>query len=178
MSTHHPNRALPVAELEDRRMAAGRLFTKGRSAYSIEKHFGVSSTTAREWRTRWQNGTLAAGRQGRVPKLTEKQQKEISALILKGPEAAGYATQLWTLARITEAITKTHRIAYRPRSVWHVLGRLGFSCQRPVRRAKERNEAAIRRWVKTEWPKLRKRGHRSRPSFVSGMNPAIRSVPR
>jgi transposase len=157
MSTH-PNRALSVKELEQRRLHAGRYFTNGKTAYFIEKHFRVSSTTAREWRTRWQNGTLKAGHQGNSSKLTPAQKKDIAKRILRGPRAAGYATELWTLSRITTLVAKTQQVQYRPRSIWHLLRAIGFSCQKPVRRAKERNERAIQAWIQTEWPKLQKRG--------------------
>jgi transposase len=158
MATHHPNRALPVHELEERRMQAGRYFNNGKTAYFIEKHFGVSSTTAREWRSRWKNGALKAGHQGNASKLTEAQKKDLAKHIVRGPRAAGYETELWTLSRITALIMKKEKVRYAPRSVWHLLHAIGFSCQKPTRRAKERDEQAIQAWVQREWPKLQKRG--------------------
>ena len=156
--SQHPNRALSVKELEARRKAAGRLFEKGKSAYHIERKFGVSSTTAREWRTRWKAGTLGALPQGRKSLLTDAQKRTLSKNILKGPEAQGYATQLWTLHRITDLIRTTEKVRYKPRSVWHLLHEIGFSSQKPARRAKERNEKGIRDWQENEWPKLLKKG--------------------
>jgi transposase len=158
MNHHHPNRALSIGELEARRIAAGRLFARGKTAYHVEKRFGVSSTTAREWRARWGNGTLRAVKQGRVSKLTDAQKKRLSSRILKGPEAAGYRTQLWTLGRITALVRATEHVLYRPRSVWHLMHKLGFSCQKPSRRAKERDEKAISGWKQTTWPTLVKKG--------------------
>jgi len=158
MNNHHPNRALSIEELEARRMQAGRYFNNGKTAYFIEQHFGVSSATAREWRMRWQKGTLKAGHQGNTSKLTEAQKKDVAKHILKGPRAAGYATELWTLGRVTTLITKTQKVRYRPRSVWRLLHTIGFSCQKPMRRAKERSESRIKSWIQTEWPKLQKRG--------------------
>lgn len=158
MNNHHPNRALPVHELEKRRLQAGRYFDNGKTAYFVEKRFDVSSTTAREWRARWKNGTLKAGHQGASSKLTLEQKKEVAKHILSGPRAAGYATELWTLGRITALILKTQKIHYKPRSVWHVLHAIGFSCQKPARRAKERDEKKIRDWKMIEWPRLLKKG--------------------
>ena len=158
MNNHHPNRALTIEALEARRIAAGRFFAHGKTAYYVEKKFGVSSTTAREWRERWSTGTLRAEKQGRVSKLTDGQKKRLSSRILKGPEAAGYQTPLWTLGRITALIRTTDRVLYRPRSVWRLLHERGFSCQKPSRRAKERDEKAITEWKKTTWPKVLKRG--------------------
>lgn len=158
MSTHHPNRALSVHELEKRRLRAGRYFNAGKTAYFVEHRFGVSSTTAREWRSRWRAGTLKAQPQGNTPLLTEKQKEDVAKRILKGPKAAGYETELWTLGRITSLIATTQQVCYRPRSVWHVMRALGFSCQKPMRRAKERDEKAILNWKQIEWPILQKKG--------------------
>lgn len=155
---HHPNRALSVKELEERRLKAGRYFDQGKTAYCMEKRFGVSSTTAREWRTRWQQGTLRAQPQGSPAKLTRTQKQDMVKRLLKGPTRCGYATELWTLERITDLIWQTEHIRYRPRSVWHLLHALGFSCQRPVRRAKERNERQIQQWQQHTWPRLLKKG--------------------
>ena len=158
MNNHHPNRALSIKELEARRLKAGRLFARGKTAYYVEKRFGISSTTAREWRKRWKDGTLRAQKQGRVSKLTEAQKKILSTRIIKGPEAAGYDTQLWTLERVTKLIKETEKVIYKPRSVWHLMHELGFSCQKPSRKAKERDEKAIAHWKQTKWPILLKRG--------------------
>lgn len=158
MNHRHPNRALSAQELEKRRVMAGKLFAKGKTAYFIEKKFGISSSTAREWRTRWKEGTLKAQREGRSSKLSEKQKKNISELIQKGPQSAGYETELWTISRLTELVRKQCAVSYRPRSLWHLLHALGFSCQKPARKAKERDEKAISRWTKKEWPALLKKG--------------------
>jgi transposase len=48
-------------------------------------------------------------------------------------------------------------VRYHPGHVWRLMGSLGFSCQRPERRAVERNEPAIRRWKQVEWPALKKK---------------------
>jgi transposase len=37
------------------------------------------------------------------------------------------------------------------------MGSLGFSCQRPERRAIERDEQAIRQWKRVQWPELKKK---------------------
>ena len=157
--SHHPNRALSVKELEARRKVAGPLFERGKTAYYVEQKFGVSSTTAKEWRTRWKEGTLGALPQGRTSLLTKSQKRTLGERILQGPEAQGYATGLWTLGRVTDLIRKTEHVRYRPRSVWHLLHELGFSSQKPARRAKERDEKAIQEWKEKKWPLLLKKGH-------------------
>ena len=157
-SHHHPNRALGIKELEARRLQAGRYFDKGKSAYFIEKKFEVSSTTAREWKIRWQNKTLKAQQQGSPSKLSNSERNKLVKEILKGPEAVGFPNQLWTLQRITSLIREKHSVAYKPRSVWHLLYALGFSCQRPERRSRERDEKHIQEWKLKKWPAILKKG--------------------
>ena len=68
------------------------------------------------------------------------------AALLEGPTAWGFRTDLWTLKRVGQVIAKTCHVSYSVPQVWRVLGQLGWSRQRPDRRARERNERAIRRW--------------------------------
>jgi hypothetical protein len=59
--------------------------------------------------------------------------------------------------RIAVLIRQRHGVEYHPGHVWHLLDRLGFSCQRPTRRALERNQAEIGRWQRHRWPWLKKK---------------------
>lgn len=83
--------------------------------------------------------------------------RRLEKALVRGPQAFGYATALWTLERITHVIEKLYHVHYHPGHVWKILGRLGWSCQRPARRAKERNEELIRRWIQVEWPRIKKK---------------------
>jgi transposase len=63
---------------------------------------------------------------------------------------------LWTLARIADLIDKLFGVRYHPSHVFKLLGRMGWSCQRPTRQAKERDEAAIEQWLRRDWPRIKK----------------------
>ena len=79
------------------------------------------------------------------------------AELLKGPKANGFGTELWTLARVAEVIEAVTGVSYHPGHVWRILReQLGWSRQRPARRAVERDEEAIEVWVKQRWPKIKK----------------------
>jgi transposase len=97
------------------------------------------------------------GSAGRKSRLTPAQEVDLAQAILDGPEAAGYPTAVWTLPRLARLIQQRHGVRYHPGHVWHLLDRLGFSCQRPTRRALERNAAEIRRWHRQRWPALKKK---------------------
>jgi transposase len=81
----------------------------------------------------------------------------VEARLLAGPVAYGFDSGVWTLPRITRVIKDVTGVRYHQSGVWRLLHRLGWTLQRPARQAAERDEAAITRWVKTDWPRIRKR---------------------
>jgi transposase len=149
------------AQLEKRRQQAGRLFTKGHSAPEVARRLGVARQVAYRWKDSWKAGGGAAlkskGPAGPKSKLTPAQMKEVTAALLAGPKAHGYKTALWTLPRVALLIKDLTGVSYHPGHVWRLLGESGFSCQRPERRAVERDEPAIARWRRLVWPALKKR---------------------
>lgn len=158
------------AEMEKRRKRAGTLFNKGYSAPEVARRFGVARQVAYRWKNAWEQGGKRAlaskGPAGRKPKLTEEQTQQVTEALLAGPAAQGYKTDLWTLPRVAALIEHLTGVRYHPGHVWRLMGASGFSCQRPERRAVERDEKAIRRWQRVEWPALKKRpASKDAPSF-------------
>lgn len=146
-------------ELEKRRMKAAGYFKSGETNGWICKKLGVTHGSVTEWHAKWKEGgtdALLQGKYGRVSKLSPEQEKQIQEDILKGAKECGYDTDYWSLRRLTDYIKKETNISYRDRSVWHTLERFGFSCQKPARRARERDEKAIMTWLKTTWPATKK----------------------
>jgi transposase len=77
-------------------------------------------------------------------------------------------TAVWTLPRVAKLIEQRTGQSYHPGHVWRVLRGLGFSCQQPTRRAIERDEVAIARWKRVDWPRLKKKpGRKGGPSSSS-----------
>ena len=77
--------------------------------------------------------------------------------LLEGAQAAGFPTDLWTCPRVVELIQARFGIHYNVSGVWRLLRSLGWTPQKPVRRAVEREEREIRRWIKKEWPRIKKK---------------------
>jgi transposase len=134
--------------LEERRKKAARLFARGRSQADVARELEVSRQSASRWYAEWSTkgtGALSkAGRAGRLAKLSPAQLRRVAAELEKGPLAHGYPTDLWTLARVGEVIERTTGVSYHPGHVWKVLReQLGWSRQRPARRAVERDDEAM-----------------------------------
>ena len=156
--TYRPRRDFQA--LENRRFESVKLFEQGQPQAEIVRQFHVSRQTASRWYWVWhklgKNGLNGAGRAGRKPRLDIAAQKRLATALLKGPGAWGFSTHLWTMERINMVIQKTCKIHYHPRHVGRILRALGWSRQRPARRAKERDESAIAQWVNDRWPKVKK----------------------
>jgi transposase len=113
-------------------------------------------------------GLKRAPRAGRKPRLSEEHLGRIRQALKRGPRALGYATELWTARRVREVIVQECGVQFSPRHVWWLLRQLGWSCQRPTGRARERDEASIRRWKRQRWPGLKKTPkNRAKPSSSS-----------
>lgn len=158
--------------MEKRRKQAGKLFAKDYTAPAVARRLGVARQVAYRWKNAWEQGGSAAlgskGPAGRKAKLTAVQTQQVTKALLAGPAAHGYKTALWTLPRVAALIEDLTGVGYHPGHVWRLLGASGFSCQRPERRAVERDEKAIRRWQRVDWPALKKRlGNKAEPSSLS-----------
>ena len=97
----------------------------------------------------------AAGQAGRRPRLSAAELDAVDQALGKGPEAFGFDTELWTLARVAQVIERLTGVRHHPGQVWRILRRLGWSLQRPARRAAERDEVEVARWRVQEWPRIK-----------------------
>ena len=139
------------------RMQAGALFAAGHSQAQVARELGVARQNVSRWHARWQAGGLqalrSAGPTGSVPRLTDAQLHAIDQALRQGARAHGFDSDHWTLARVATVIERLTGVAYHPGHVWKLLRhRLHYRLQRPARRAVERDERAIARWVAEDWP--------------------------
>ena len=93
--------------------------------------------------------------------------ERLTGLLLQGAAAHGFTGELWTVARISKLIDREFGVAYHPSHVWWLLRhRLGWSPQRHIRQAKERDQAAVQRWVDEDWPRIKANARRRRACLV------------
>ena len=147
--------------MEKRRLRSARLFEKGSSSAEVARRLGVARQVSHRWKQAWEAGGQAAlaskGKAGRKSKMDAAAGQRVIEALLSGPQSQGYKTELWTRPRVSALIDKVAGVRYHAGHVWRVLGALGFSCQRPERRALERAEKAIGTWRRKTWPTLKKR---------------------
>jgi transposase len=149
-----------AAQLEARRLLAGRLLLESRPVGEVAQIVAASESSVRRWHRAVKKGGLEALRAkphpGRRPRLNAKQKRRLVKILLAGPRKAGYRTDLWTCPRVAEVIAKKFGVHYHPSHVWKIVRSLGWTCQKPEQRARERDDAAIRRWREREWPRIKR----------------------
>ena len=147
-------------ELERRRQRAIALLDDGLPPGDVATRVGVDRRSVRRWKAAYHRdgaaGIRATPASGRPPKLRPGQQRQLVTLLIKGAQAAGYTTDLWTCPRIAAVIWQRFRVRYHVDHIGRLLHALGQSAQHPRRRAVERDEAAIQRWVTETWPRVKK----------------------
>lgn len=168
--------------MEKRRRRAAQMFKKGATQADVARELSVSRQSVSRWYQDWlaggAKGLRGAGRAGRLPRLDKSQLKKVDRELKKGPLAHGFPTDMWTLARVGTVIEAVTGVAYHPGHVWKLLRELGWTLQRPARRAVERNDEAVARWVAKDWPRVKKTPADGAPSSSSKTSRGSHSFPR
>lgn len=149
-----------AAQLAYRRQRGGKLLAQGKGVRAVAGLLAVAPSSVARWKQARQRGgaqALQAKRHaGPTPRLSDAQKKRLVAKLLPGPRAAGYATALWTCARVAAGIRHTFGVHYPPAHVWRVLRALVWRPQQPEQRARARDEGASQHWRTRPWPRLQK----------------------
>src|SRR6516225_11662896 len=145
------------AELERRRQRAVQAVADGQPRATVAAVLGVHPKTVARWvRLARQPGGLAAKPQpGPAPGLSDDQLRRLEGLLAQGAKAHGWPNELWTAARVARLIERPFGVRYHPEHVRQVLKRrLGWTSQKPRRKARERNDKEVARWVGDEFPRI------------------------
>ena len=123
-------------ELKERRVQGARLLQSGLHPAEVARRVGVSRQSVMRWERRLKSGGLKhlsrIGKRGRPAQLSDAQISELVRLLKAGSIAAGYANEMWTLARISALIEVRFNVRFASSSMWALLNRMGWSVQRPA----------------------------------------------
>jgi transposase len=148
-------------ELQRRRLRAVELLEEGYEPVEVARIVGVDRRSVRRWKSAYRKKGVASlvahAASGRPPKLGPAQTRQLERELLRGAQAAGFATDLWTCPRVEWLIEQRFGVRYHVDHVCRLLHNLGWSPQKPARRALERDEDRIQRWVKHDWPAIKKK---------------------
>ena len=151
-----------LAAIEARRMEGARLLKRNVFQAEVARRLQVSRQTVSVWARQLAEANGAVGRLkakplGRPPRLDAAQCEQLRQLLVNGALAAGFPTELWTIKRVRALVKREFGISYSNTGGWELLRSLGFSPQRPEKRALQRDEEAISAWKRKRWPALKKK---------------------
>lgn len=146
---------------EERRKQGWALYQMGWKQKDIAEALGVTKGAVSQWIKAGQEGGEAAledrPKPGAPRRLSTEERQRIPALLERGAESFGFRGDLWTCPRVAKVIEREFGVRYHPAHVSRILKELGWTPQKPIRRAKQRREAEIQRWKEERWPELKKR---------------------
>jgi len=150
-----------AVELERRRRRAIRLLHAGNSLSAVARMIGAAVSAVWLWRENWKKkgdqGLAARPTPGRPSRLTPRQRQRLPKILAVGAQRYGFANDLWTARRIATVLEREFAVTYHRAHVTRLLAELGWSYQKPERRALERNDGAIVHWKRYRWAEIKKK---------------------
>jgi transposase len=152
---------LSSADKEARRKLAVRNVLGGRPQVDVAKFLGVHPVTVAKWMARYradhEKGLDAREVPGRPRFLTADQEAEVLGWLTQKPSEFGFRTDLWTAARVAQLVEQRMGVKFHPSYLREWLTKRNHSPQKPKRRAKQKNDAEIARWLKDDYPEIKKK---------------------
>jgi transposase len=154
-------RKLDHGTLEAMRERAVRSVQEGERPTVVARSLRISNRTIFGWLAQYRQGGWSALKakplSGRPPKLDARKLKWIyDTVTQKNPMQLKFDFALWTREMVAQLIEGKFKIRLAANSVGRLLAQLGITCQKPLHRAIERNEGLVQKWLKTEYPKIKK----------------------
>ncbi len=150
----------PTDWREGRRLRAWELKQQGWTQKAIAEALGVTEGAVSQWmkqaRAQGAAGLKRRPPPGATPRLSNEQRQRLPELLQKGAEAYGFLGDVWTQNRVRAVIKQEFGVDYHRDHIGRILAALGWSLQKPIERASQRNEQAIERWKDEQWPEIKK----------------------
>lgn len=148
------------AELERRRQLAVARVRDDYTQQDVANFLGVHPRSVQRWMRAYREhgmaGLKAKPHPGPTPKLTPAQERQVLRWFRLSPKSFGFATELWTAQRVAQVIQRKFRKQFHPHYICQWLAKRRITPQKPERQARERDEREVRRWLREEWPRIKK----------------------
>jgi transposase len=172
-------RQLDHATLEAMRERAVQSVQQGESPEDVARVLGINRSTIYKWLAEYRRGGWGALKAkplfGRPPKLDGKKLQWIYDAVTQSPLQMKFEFALWTREMVAALIKRKFNITLSLASVGRLLAQLGITCQKPLRRALERNETLVQKWLKQEYPRIKALAQREKAEIYFGDAAHIRS---
>jgi transposase len=172
-------RRLDHATLEALRERAVQSVQEGESPETVARALGINRSSIYSWLAQYRRGGWGALKAkplfGRPPKLDGKKLKWVYHVVTESPLQMKFEYALWTREMVAVVIKRKFNIVLSPASVGRLLAQLGITCQKPLHRALERDEALVQQWLKKEYPRIKALAKRENAEIYFGDAAHMRS---
>ncbi len=154
----------------------------GMSVDGIAKMLGVHRGSVSRWLTTYNRSGatgLRAKRASGRPRKVECAElgPKLVKILKRNPLRYGFETSLWNCERVRHALGAETGLFLSKMTIWRAMRDIGFSCQKPERRAFEQDPEARRAWLDIEWPKIRRQAKRERAVIFFEDESTVRLTP-
>src|SRR5665811_564364 len=176
----HDARTLDHATLEALRERAVQRVQEGESPEVVARVFWIGGTAIYRWLADYRRGGWGALKAkplfGRPPKLDGKKLQWVyNTVTQKNPLQLKFVFALWTREMVAKLIKDKFGVKLSANSVGRLLAQLGITCQKPLHRAIERDEALVQQWLKKEYPKIKAMARKEEAEIYFGDAAHLRS---
>ncbi len=173
-------RKISPEAMEEIRNRAVQRVQAGESPEAVIKTLGFARACIYNWLAKYRSGgwhALRTGqRSGRPKKLSGSQIRWLYKTIRdKDPRQLKFAFALWTRAMIADLIKRQFGLKLSLSSVGRLLLQLGFSCQKPLYRAYQRDPELVKQWKDEVFPQIQKRAKKEGATIYFQDESGIRS---
>jgi transposase len=181
MKTQDARRLPPQAQEDLRRRVVQAIVEQGMRPAEARRAFGVGRTTIYYWLKAYRargSAALNSRKRGRPrrSRLAGYQAATVVRLITdRCPDQLKLPFMLWTREAVRQWIAQRFGIEVSVWTAGRYLKRWGFTPQKPVRRAYERNPEAVQRWLDEEYPAIRQRARREKAEIYWADQMGLRS---
>ena len=148
------------AELERRRRLAVARVRSGYTQRKVADFLDVRVRSIQRWMQAYREdgmrGLKAKPATGRPRTLSANQERQVLRWFRCSPREFGFSSELWTAPRVAELIQRKFRKKFHPRYLNQWLAQRRITSQKPERQARERDDREVRRWLREEWPRIKK----------------------
>jgi len=138
-------KGMTKADLEATSPRGGDDGGRGMSCHEVARRLGCAPSSVIRWRQNFVEGGRDAIRA--IPEegkqhgayLDDDDRAKLAALIVRGPRAAGFSTDLWSLSRIRILVEREFGVTYSVGHLHRIMASIGFSAQKPEKRAREQD---------------------------------------